>query len=446
MGISFKGEKCMNRTVEKGKTILVDGPASVNVLSGLVEVFGFAISNTRRIVIREGKRLPFTVEETATFDISLSETANIEELEGNTIPQSWNKSSEELLSFQTKPVVAIVLGATDSGKTSFCTYIVNRLLNEKKNVAILDGDLGQSDIGPPCTVAYTLPAKPLTDLFNLKAKNASFIGATSPNGATDKVIESLALLKEEALSSNPDFVIVNTDGWFEGEEAVKYKVQLVSKINPNIVFCIQKNNELAPILGTLEKSTMIIVDSPTVVDQRSREKRKNLRELGYVKYLRNAKVQSYPMDWARIEDEFFGLSRTRPDLKKAREIYEALGMKPLHLVEQKDKLSIIIGRSRWINAENLKKAEELMKKKVTIIRKGEEEGLLSALYDVGERFLGIGVLQEIDYLRRTLKILTPVSEEISIIKIGKIKLDKNMKEIPFLEEESPLESAGLNKL
>jgi len=79
----------MKRTVEKGKTLLVDGPASVSVVSGRVEVFGFSVKDAGRIVIREGKRLPFVVSETADLDVLLGENANVEEVDGNTIPQSW---------------------------------------------------------------------------------------------------------------------------------------------------------------------------------------------------------------------------------------------------------------------------------------------------------------------------------------------------------------------
>jgi len=123
-----------------------------------------------------------------------------------------------------------------------------------------------------------------------------------------------------------------------------------------------------------------------------------------------------------------------------------LGMKPLHFVEQKDRISIVIGRRRWINVENLKKVEEFAGKKVTVIRKGEEEGLLTALYNANRRFLGIGVLQEIDYAWKTLKILTPVSEEVSILSFGKVKLDKNMKEIPTFAEEDQSDFTMFRKL
>ena len=427
----------MNKTLEKGKTLLVDGPASVTVISGSAEVFGSTVEGRGKVVIREGKRLPFTAKETTTIEISLGENASIEEVDANTIPPSWTEACEQLLNFQSKPVVAMVLGNVDSGKTSFCTYLANRLLQEKKKVAILDGDLGQSDIGPPCTVAYTFLTKPATDLFNLEAKNAFFIGFTSPSPAINKVIEGLTLLKREILEGNPDFIVVNTDGWVEGEDAVNYKVQLVKELNPHIIFCIQQKDELMSLLNSLEGFQKIVVESPPAIKQRSREKRRSLRELGYIKYLKNAKVQSIPISWLKIEaNEFLGLGATYESTRQAKRVYELLGMNPLHFAELKDKFCIVIGKGRWIREENLKKLEETVGKKVVVYRKGEEEGLLLALYNNERKFLGIGILREIDYSRKTLKIFTPISEKISIVAFGRVKLDKNLKETPAFTEEA----------
>jgi polynucleotide 5'-hydroxyl-kinase GRC3/NOL9 len=432
----------MNRTVESGKTLLVDGPASVTVISGKAEVFGSILGSSSKVVIREGKRLPFVVTEKASFQISLGENASVEEVDGNTIPPSWSKSYEELTKLDTKPAAAIVLGTVDSGKTSFCTYLVNNLLKEKRKVAVLDGDLGQSDIGPPCTVAYAFVTKPVTDLFNLELKNAFFVGATSPSAAVNKVIEGLATLKREIIEGNPDFVVINTDGWVEGEDAVNYKVRLVEELNPDIIFCIQQKDELTPLLNALGTFKKVVVDSPVAIRQRSREKRKSLRELGYIKYLKNAKVQSFPINWLKIEDDWLlGLGRASGNIRYARKIYELLGMKPLHFAELPDKICIIIGRSRWVDGDNIKRIEEFAKKKVVVTRKGEEAGLLTALHDQKRKFLGIGILHEVDFTRKTLKIYTPVSEKVSAVAFGRVKLDKNMREIPAFAEEEPLEFA-----
>jgi len=74
----------MNLKIEKDKTLLVDGPASVTITSGKAQVFSNVILSPRRIVIREGKRLPFAVEENTVFEISAGEKARIEEIAGNT--------------------------------------------------------------------------------------------------------------------------------------------------------------------------------------------------------------------------------------------------------------------------------------------------------------------------------------------------------------------------
>jgi polynucleotide 5'-hydroxyl-kinase GRC3/NOL9 len=438
MGKHSLGGKRVDQTIEKGKTLLIDGPASVTLMSGRVEVFGSIVNVGNKVVIREGKRLPFTVEEKATLNISLGENANAEEIDENTIPASWVKSFEELLKIPTKPTTAMVLGTVDSGKTSFCTYLINRLLREKRKVAILDGDLGQSDIGPPCSVAYTLVTKPVTDLFNLEAKNAFFVGSTSPSTAIDRVIEGLTLLKKQILSGELDFVVINTDGWVEGDEAVNYKVQLIRVLNPDVIFCLQQKDELSSFLNIPEKF-VTAVDSPAAVKQRTSEKRRSLRELGYIKYLRNAKVQSIQLSWLKIEeDDLLGLGRMYDNNRQVRKIYELLGMKPLHFAELKNNICIIIGKRRWIDNDNIKKVEEFTKKKVVIRRKSEVEGLLMALYSAERKFLGIGILHEIDYTRKTLKIFTPVSKEISIVSLGKVKLDKSLKETLFPAEEKPV--------
>ncbi|MEM3565894.1 MAG: Clp1/GlmU family protein [Candidatus Bathyarchaeia archaeon] len=429
----------MDINVAVGKTLLVDGPASVTLVSGKAEVFGYTLRNMEKVVIRDGKRMPFYVKEPATFNISLGESANVEEVEGNTIPPSWDKAYEELSTIQIRPATALVLGTVDSGKTSFCTYLVNRLLNEKHKVAILDGDLGQSDIGPPCTLAYALVSRHVTDLFNLEAKNAFFVGVTSPSRAIEKVIHGLTLLKSEILGSNPDFVIVNTDGWVEGEDAVNYKVQLIEKISPSIIYCIQQNEKLRPLLEAVKGFKTVVMDSPQTIKQRSRDKRRSLRELGYIKYLKNSKVQSIPMSWLKIEsEEILVPGKNFMDRRREGEIYDLLGMKPLYMVELKDKLYVVIGRNRWINPENIKRTEEILGKRVVVTFKGDEKGLLLALYNDAGRFLGIGILREIDYRRKVVKIFTTVSSGISTVIFGRVRLDENLKEVapPLIEESA----------
>ena len=103
---------------------------------------------------------------------------------------------------------------------------------------------------------------------------------------------------------------------------------------------------------------------------RSREKRRNLRELGYVKYLAEAKVKVYSLKRLTVE----------PDVL-------------------------------CLNPQTVK-------------------GSLLGLHDAQQKFLGIGILQEIDCARKVLKVRTSVAAEPSSVKVGKVRLDENLHEIP----------------
>ncbi len=320
-------------------------------------------------MVREGKRLPFLALEKTEFDISLGPNAAVTETVGSTIPTSWNKPLETILALQKKPVVVLVVGKIDSGKSSFCTYLVNRLVEGKCRVAVLDGDLGQSDIGSSGTVSYAIASKPVVELYDLKLENAFFVGVTSPMAAVVAAIEGLAALKAEILQKQVDFVVINTDGWVEGDIAVKYKTALVKELKPDVIVGVQADNELGDLIANVGQPVLAVEVSPSLV-QRTAEKRKSLREMTYARYLKDAKLQNYPLSQVTIEPQ-------------------------------------------W----------SLPKSQIP------EKGVLLGLYGSENKFLGIGVLREINHLRRALKVQTSVSEKPLRIVVGKVFLDEKLREI-----------------
>jgi polynucleotide 5'-kinase involved in rRNA processing len=127
---------------------------------------------------------------------------------------------------------------------------------------------------------------------------------------------------------------------------------------------------------------------------------------------------------------------TRENFRQVEKICHLLGAKPLHFAELQDEVCIVTGERLWIDTDAIKRVEEFTNKKVVVVRKGEEQGLLAALYDAERRFLGIGVVREIDYRRKVVKIYTPISREVSIVAIGRVRLDKDLREIPVFAEET----------
>ncbi len=418
----------MKRTIKKGHTLLVDGPACVNLLAGKVEVFYAPLETGVKTVIREGKRVAFEVKQKAHFDLMLGEKASAEEFEGSTIPASWEKACNTTLAFDKRLVIVMVMGEVDSGKTSFCTYLANKALREKRRVAIVDADVGQSDIGPPSTIGFCRLTLPIRDPFLLKAENAYFIGTTTPSGALNKVIDKLAKMKDESLRKAVDFLVINTDGWVLGEEAVQYKLRLIERIAPSVVVGIQQQNELTPILSALKGIKVISMESPSAIKKRDREKRKSLRELSYKKYLKGAKLQSFPLSWVKVEGIPFG-TRVIPSERRLERIRSKLGVNPLYCEETPNLTVVVLEKNQWIDEEQIPILEEGLGRKVKLIQEGDEQGLLVGLHDEEEKFLGIGILNKIDYGRHIIQVYTPVTANIDSIHVGQVKLDKKGKEI-----------------
>lgn len=416
----------MKRTLEKDKTLLVDGPASVEVLSGKTSVLGATIKRGEKLIIRQGKRVPFEINKRIVFNLMLGNGASFEEIDGSTIPFSWKTALSEIFSLR-RPVTVVVMGGVDSGKTSFCTFLANEALRRKWKTAIIDADLGQSDIGPPSTIGFSGINSYVRDLFEIEAESAYFVGVTSPTGAVKRVLEGLTALKNKASEASLDFLIINTDGWVEGEDATAYKIRLVDEVRPDVVVGIQYEDELMPILNALEKTKTVAVECPLVVHKRNREKRKVLRELSYTKYLKGAKVQSFSLNWIKVEGSVFGAGGI-PPIKRMKMIRDSLGRDPLYCEETPTLILVVLRKGQWVDEEQIGRVEEKLGKRLKVIGEGEEESLLVALHNERGDFLGIGVLCGVDYKRNVIKVYTRISEDVSIIRFGQIKLDKKGRE------------------
>jgi len=279
---------------EAGKTLVIVGPASYNLIEGEASVLGAPLGSSRNTVTR-GKQVPVEIRSSSSFRISLGEDASIEELEGSTIPLSWREAGSALAEMGEGTVV--VIGGADTGKTTLCTFLSNFLFTEKRQVAVVDADIGQTDLGPPTTMAAGDVTKSVVNLSEVGPSERLFIGLTSPGYAKAKVIRSIKRLVEYH-SKIGKLVIVNTDGWVDGNEAVMYKLQMLDELQPDITLGIG-GNEVSPILQAGNR-TSLLVGSPDIIKERTRLDRRALRSLGYQKYLAGASQRVFSVDAVKL--------------------------------------------------------------------------------------------------------------------------------------------------
>jgi polynucleotide 5'-hydroxyl-kinase GRC3/NOL9 len=276
--------------VEAGKTLVIVGPASFEIIEGEATVLGAPLNSIDNIVLA-GRQTPVEIHSSSSFRVSLGEHARVEELHGSTIPLSWREAGSALA--ELGEGVAIVIGGADTGKTTLCVFLSNYLILEKRQVAVVDADIGQTDLGPPTTMAAGDVKANVTNLSRIDPTERLFVGLTSPRRAKGKVIRNIRRLVDCHIKPGK-ITIVNTDGWVFGTEAVLYKLQMLDRVQPDITLGIG-GSEISPILHVGNRATLLVA-SPDAIKERTPIDRKVLRSQGYRKYLAGASPKTFHVD------------------------------------------------------------------------------------------------------------------------------------------------------
>jgi polynucleotide 5'-hydroxyl-kinase GRC3/NOL9 len=106
----------------------------------------------------------------------------------------------------------MVIGAPDTGKTTFARYLFTELCRVKGQSAFLDGDPGQSTLGPPATITLGL-SEPGTTGFPPNGKIWRwFIGSTTPAGHMLPLLVGAARLVKAAHSAGIQTIVYDSSG------------------------------------------------------------------------------------------------------------------------------------------------------------------------------------------------------------------------------------------
>ena len=246
------------------------------------------------MAVRQEKQLPVEARTEADLEILLGKSGEIFEIRGSTIPASWKMAAEALVEMEQGKV--IVIGMTDVGKSTLCTYLANRLLLQGLSPAVVDGDIGQSDIGPPTTVGASVPTTSIPSLVDLEPQATIFIGHTSPSQVANRIIDGLKRLSDLMKKS---LTIINTDGWVLDPEAISYKIRMIDATRPDLVVGLANGTELQPILSGSGAQSLNIETAKEVL-ARSRSDRREIRTASYRRFLEGARTRAISLQEVSI--------------------------------------------------------------------------------------------------------------------------------------------------
>ncbi len=233
-------------TLGKGKVLLVKGKAHA-VCKGDVSLLGVNM-NGRSISIRYGKILPFEADsDDASVMLELYDgeysVRDASEGLGTSIWRYAEQVFEHYTNSNIRPFKVMLIGGTDSGKSTLTSYIANLALTRGLRVGIVDADIGQGDIAPPACMGSCILNDYIFDLRDVKGSNYYFIGKLSPMGIEGYVIQGLKHLIGNVKS---DICIINTDGYIDDYGSI-YKIRMVDAVKPDMVVILGSFNNMQDV-------------------------------------------------------------------------------------------------------------------------------------------------------------------------------------------------------
>ena len=197
----------------------------------------------------------------------------------------------EILETAIKARIFFVMGANDTGKTTFVRDLANELFRRGYSVGVIDADVGQSDIGPPTTIGLGTVESVLEHLGDATLQQFYFVGATSPKGHILSVMIGARQMLDQALALGLQKIIFDTTGLVAGQLGRVLKEHKIAVVNPDVIICLQAHQECEHILRLYDafaKPVVLRLAPDSRCRQKTSSERRHYRETGLQKYFAQA--------------------------------------------------------------------------------------------------------------------------------------------------------------
>jgi polynucleotide 5'-hydroxyl-kinase GRC3/NOL9 len=436
--------------LKPGQSLIIHGPASSTVLSGNASTLGKPLTLDEALVVRAGRSKIIEAQDDVELEIVAGEGGKIDEVEGSTIPSEWSDFVKRIAIEKGRKPRIMILGGVDTGKNTFITYACNMLLKEGLNVAVMDADIGQGEIGPPTTMAVAFVRDPISELLELSFDEVFFVGSTSPAYVVGRVLQGAEKLMNFVNENAPEAtMLINMPGWVTGAGAVSFTLEMTSKLKVSNIVALQRKGEVEDILNGLPRNLEVTrLDASSYARMRSREDRKFLRETSYRKYFldsKEIKVRYTSIDFSPL----FSSRGRRASDQIVREVESLLKSRVVYCEETDFSINAITEKYIETGTEIVVEDEtqepcsqsELqttfgspLRKEIRLISETELSNLMLALFGKNDELLSLGTLRRIDFRRKRAIVTSMVKvNEVAKIEVGKVKVNPEGYEMGYAE-------------
>ena len=202
--------------------------------------------------------------------------------------------------------IAILLGETDTGKTTLANFLIFNLCRRGLRVALVDADIGQSTLGPPTTIGVAVFKSDPDWEVVLSPPEIFFVGSITPEGHFPLFLEGMKRMVDKAISYATDLILVDTTGLVSGEAGKELKRRKIDLISPRFILALQESDELEPILELYKESPLYEIYRLPLSEKvrpRSMEERRINRANKFRDYFRDSVIQELAIEEVQMEGE-----------------------------------------------------------------------------------------------------------------------------------------------
>jgi polynucleotide 5'-hydroxyl-kinase GRC3/NOL9 len=218
-------------------------------------------------------------------------------------PKEWFGLLDVL---EDKKGIAILLGATDTGKSTFAKFLIFHLCQRKLKVGLVDADIGQSFLGPPATIGFAVfKFHPDWEVV-LSPPEIFFVGSTTPEGHFPIHLKGVKQMVDKASSYGPEVILIDTTGFVLGEAGKELKRRTIGLVSPRFILALQKEAEIEPILEQYNENPLYEIYRLPLSEQvraKSMEERRMNRANKFRDYFKDSVIQELILEEIRVEGE-----------------------------------------------------------------------------------------------------------------------------------------------
>lgn len=338
------------------------------------------------------------------------------------VPDKWRDHLDDIIN---SPGITVALGSTDTGKSSFCTILANHAFAKGVSTAIVDGDVGQSEIGPPTTIGMGILNAPIESLNSIEPHSLYFVGSTSPVGHMLACATGVKLLVERACSLGRRLIIVDTTGLIRGAIGRRLKTYKIELLQARHIVALQRDAEAEHILQFFDSSQTCTVHRLEVspyARQKSPILRMQRRATRFREYFQGSQV--HELNLATVATSGTWLRTGKPlEPRYLKFASTCLGTEVLR--------GELVGKTVYFVTErdyNKRGVDQLQEEfgtnSVVVVPAPRYANLVVGLLDNHLDFVGLGITSDVDFRSGIIRVLTPLRTVMPIkaIRFGALKL------------------------